>query len=77
MEGVSVVIITLNEERHLARILGDLERQTAKEFEVIVVDSRSTDSTVAVARSFLDRLPLVIVEMSRRGTSLGRNTGAA
>lgn len=77
MEGVSVVVITLNEERHLAHILGDLERQTAKEFEVIVVDSKSTDSTVAVARSFLDRLPLVIVEMSRRGTSLGRNTGAA
>ncbi|MDR1621813.1 MAG: glycosyltransferase [Synergistaceae bacterium] len=77
MKGVSVVVITLNEERHLAHILGDLERQTAKEFEVIVVDSRSTDSTVAVARSFLGRLPLRIVEMSRRGTSLGRNTGAA
>jgi glycosyltransferase involved in cell wall biosynthesis len=76
MEGVSIVVITLNEERHLADILGDLERQTAKEFEVIVVDSRSTDSTVAVARSFLGRLPLQIVEMSRRGTSLGRNTGA-
>ena len=77
MEGVSIVVITLNEERNLPHILGDLERQTAKNFEVIVVDSNSTDNTVEIANSFLDRLPLRIVVMSRRGTSLGRNTGAS
>ena len=77
MEGVSVVVITLNEEHNLPLILGDLERQTAKNFEVIVVDSKSTDTTVEVARSFMDRLPLRVVVMSDRGISLGRNTGAS
>jgi glycosyltransferase involved in cell wall biosynthesis len=77
MEGVSIIVITLNEEHNLSHILGDLERQTAKNFEVIVVDSKSTDATVEVARSFQDRLPLRIVEMSDRGTSLGRNMGAS
>jgi glycosyltransferase involved in cell wall biosynthesis len=77
MEPVSIVIITLNEERNLPNILEDLERQTAKNFEVIVVDSKSTDNTVAVARSFMGRLPLRVVEMSKRGASLGRNTGAS
>ena len=77
MEGVSIIVITLNEEHNLTNILGDLERQTAKNFEVIVVDSKSTDDTVEVARSFQNRLPLQVVEMSKRGTSLGRNTGAS
>ena len=77
MEGVSIVIITLNEERNLPRILEDLERQTTKDFEVIVVDSKSTDATIEVAESFLNRLPLRIIEMSDKGVSLGRNTGAS
>jgi len=77
MEGVSIVVITLNEERNLPRILGDLERQTAKNFEVLVVDSKSTDGTIEAARSFLNRVPLRIIEMSDRGVSLGRNTGAS
>ena len=77
MKRVSVIVITLNEENNLPHILTDLERQTAKNFEVIVVDSKSTDATVEVARSFLGRLPLRIIEMSNRGASLGRNTGAS
>ena len=77
MNQLSVVVITLNEEENLPHLLEDLERQTAKNFEVIVVDSASTDNTVAIARSFKDRLPeLNVIEMKRRGTSLGRNTGA-
>ena len=77
MEGVSIVVITLNEEQNLPHILGDLERQTSKNFEVILVDSNSTDSTVKIARSFLDNLPIRVVVMPRRGVSLGRNTGAS
>ena len=77
IEAVSIVIITLNEELNLPHILGDLERQTTKNFEVIVVDSKSADATVEVARSFINRLPLRIVEMPNKGVSLGRNTGAS
>ena len=77
MGEVSIIVITLNEERNLPYILGDLERQTFKNFEVIVVDSKSTDATLEVARSFMNILPVRIVEMSDRGVSLGRNTGAS
>ncbi|NLL37415.1 MAG: glycosyltransferase [Fretibacterium sp.] len=74
---LSVIIITLNEERNLPLLLGDLERQTVLDFETLVVDSCSLDKTVARARSFSKRLePLRIIEMPRRGVSLGRNTGA-
>ncbi|ETD67272.1 glycosyl transferase [Pelistega indica] len=75
--NLSVIIITLNEERNLPNLLNDLIAQSYQQFEVIVVDSMSTDSTVSVAESYKDRLSLSTVVMSSRGVSLGRNTGAA
>lgn len=72
----SIVIITLNEERNIANLLGDLCLQSHQDFEVLVVDSQSTDQTVKTAQAFAGRLNLTTVEMDARGTSLGRNTGA-
>jgi rhamnosyltransferase len=48
---VSIVIRCLNEERHLPRLLDGIASQTLKPFEVIVVDSGSTDRTVDIATS--------------------------
>lgn len=45
---VTAIVATLDEERHMARCLASLERFA----EVIVLDSNSTDATVAIARSF-------------------------
>ena len=45
---LSIVIITLNEERHLERCLQSLPRGS----EVVVLDSGSTDQTEAIARRF-------------------------
>lgn len=72
----SVIIITLNEAENIANLLDDLCRQTYRAFEVIVVDSNSEDSTVAIAESYQDQLNLRTVVMRNRGISLGRNTGA-
>lgn len=74
---VSIVVITLNEEKRIGRLLDDLANQTHKGFEVIVVDSNSDDSTREVAEEYLHRLPnLTVHNMGKRGVSLGRNTGA-
>ena len=59
----SIVIITLNEERNIANLLDDLCRQSHKDFEVIVVDSASTDTTVETAQKFADRLDLKTIGM--------------
>lgn len=73
----SIIIITLNEEENIAKLLGDLQAQTFTDFEVIVSDSNSDDDTLAVARRFSGSLNLRTVAMKGRGVGLGRNAGAA
>lgn len=75
-EHLSIIIITLNEAKNLPALLDDLCAQSFRNFEVIVVDSNSSDNTVAVAQSYRERLALRTIVMDKRGTSLGRNTGA-
>ena len=48
---VSAVIRAYNEAKHIGRLLEGLEQQTLKPDEVILVDSGSTDETVAIARA--------------------------
>lgn len=77
MNPLSIVVITLNEEKRIGKLLSDLSNQTHQNFEVILVDSNSEDATVSIASRFEGVLPaLTIKKMSKRGVSLGRNTGA-
>ncbi len=52
MPGCTAVIITLNEAAHIASALESVRFAD----EVIVVDSHSTDDTVAIARRYTDRV---------------------
>src|SRR3989344_8910763 len=73
----SIIIPTLNEEKFLPRLLESLARQTAKNFEVIVVDGKSKDKTVERAREFEKKLLHLTVIMSPKASlPLQRNLGA-
>lgn len=48
---VSVVIPTLNEERHIGSLLSDLDQQSEPPLEVLVVDGGSEDRTADIVRS--------------------------
>ena len=75
---LSIVIITLNEQERLPRLLDDLAVQSWKDFEIIHVDSNSDDATVALSKDQASRFPAYrVIEMTDRGVSLGRNRGAA
>jgi len=56
---VSVIVPAYNEESFLARTLESLKNQTYPNYELIVVDNNSTDSTNAIAKRYTD---LVFVE---------------
>ena len=68
---ISVVIPARNEETTLPACLEALCRQSLQDFEVIVVDSASTDCTGEVARSFGAR----VIRVEEPGVGLARQTG--
>lgn len=49
---LSIVIPTLNEEKHLPLLLDSIKKQDFKDYEIIVADAGSTDKTVEIAKSY-------------------------
>jgi glycosyltransferase involved in cell wall biosynthesis len=71
----SIVIRAFNEEHHLGRLLSGINQQSYQDFEVIVVDSGSTDSTVEIANQGSARVVSIDPAEFTFGRSL--NTGIA
>jgi len=67
---VSVVIPALNEERHLGQLLSDIQRQSLRPEEVIVVDAGSNDATARTAK----HSPTKVLH-SEPPVARGRNVG--
>lgn len=73
----SIIIPALNEEKYLPKLLDDLSKQTFRDFEVIVVDGKSEDKTIELAKTFIDKLPkLTLLTSDRRHVCTQRNLGA-
>jgi glycosyltransferase involved in cell wall biosynthesis len=72
----SIIIPALNEEKYLPNLLGDLVKQTFKDFEVIVVDGKSDDKTVEKSNAFSKTLNIRIITSERRHVCSQRNLGA-
>ncbi len=66
---ISIIIPALNEEAFLPQLLDALRIQTYKDFEVIVADANSTDSTAELARLWGARVVRGGIQ------SVGRNNG--
>lgn len=49
---ISVVIPAYNEEKYIGKCLASLQKQTFKDFEVIVVDNNCTDKTAEIAKTY-------------------------
>jgi len=65
----SVVIRCHNEEEHIGKLLTGIGQQTLSDVEIILVDSGSTDATLAIA----SRYPIKILTINRDEFSFGRS----
>jgi hypothetical protein len=73
---ISVIVPVLNGERFLVEALESVLDQTFTDFELIVVDDGSTDSTPDILREFAARDDRVIVlRRPNPGQSVARNVG--
>jgi glycosyltransferase involved in cell wall biosynthesis len=67
---LSVVIPALNEERHLGQLLADLQHQSRRPDEIILVDAGSSDATVQIANQ-----SQAVVLHGEPPVACGRNLG--
>jgi len=76
-KAVGIVIPTHNRCEALLKCLTHLENQTFRDFEVIVVDDGSTDSTPSAMQDYLKKTPLAIryVTQENSGPAKARNKG--
>ncbi len=66
----SIIIVTLNEEKNLPKLLSSIKHQKYKNYEIIVSDAGSKDKTVRIAKKFRCRI-------AKGGLpARGRNNGA-
>lgn len=68
-KDISIIIRTFNEEKHIGKLLEETNKQSISSdiFEIILVDSGSTDSTVEIAKRF----NVVLVQISPEDFSFG------
>lgn len=72
---LTIIVPTLNSAGTLGRCLKSLTVQSLKSFEVIIVDSNSSDETLNIATAFKKTLNLRIVSDERNGIASAWNLG--
>jgi len=68
---ISVIVITYNRAHFLADALDSIERQTFRDFEIIIVDDGSTDNTKEIADKYEG---IRYIRQEHSGISKARNT---
>jgi len=71
-----VVIPTFQRRETVARSVAALERQSFRDFEVVVSVDGSTDGTAAALRDLATNFPLRVVEQPNQGRAAAVNAGA-
>ncbi len=72
----TLVIPVLNEEKTIHHLLADLDNQTFKNFEVVIVDGHSQDKTLIKIAPFTRKLNLTVLDSPIRNVCHQRNLGA-
>ena len=75
--AVTVVLPTFNRARTLARALESVLSQTFSDFELIIVDDRSTDDTHEILRRYASHDKIRIITQLAPGCSAARNIGVS
>ncbi len=77
MPKVSVIIPTYNCSAYLSEAINGVLAQSFQDFEIIIIDDGSTDSTQTLVKSFQEKYPARIsyLRQENQGVAIARNTG--
>lgn len=73
--AVSIVVPAYNAAKYIYSCMDSILGQTNRDFELIVVDDGSTDSTLTALESYSNDLRVRIVHQENSGVSVARNRG--
>lgn len=76
-ELISIVVPIYNVENYLRQCLDSISEQTYKNFECIMVNDGSTDSSQQIAEEYLADSRFKLINQSNKGLSGARNTGVS
>lgn len=71
---ISIIIRTYNEEKKIGEVLESIEKQSYKNFEIIIVDSQSTDRTLDICKKYNTKI--VTIKKEDFNYSYASNVGA-
>ena len=71
---VSVIMPAYNSEVYIRESIDSVLAQSFTDFELIVVDDGSTDTTAAIVESYADNR-IRLIRQPNQGVSVARNTG--
>ncbi len=74
---ISIIIPLYRVEDYIERCLLSLEKQTFKDFEVIVVNDGSPDDSLSIVENYIEKtnLNIKIINQENSGVSMARNNG--
>lgn len=72
---ISIVIPMFNCESFIAECLESIFQQTFEDFEIIIVNDRSTDRSAEISRSYRDPRIMFLENSKNLGANLTRNVG--
>ena len=75
MPRLSIIVPLYNCERYASECIGSILSQDFTDFELIIVDDGSTDSSPEICRQFLSDPRVRLVTKRNEGVSVARNTG--
>lgn len=76
MVKYSFVVPVYNTEKYLKKCLDSLEKQTFKDFEIIVVNDGSTDNSMEILSKYEKKYDNIkIINQKNQGLSMARNNG--
>lgn len=76
-ELVSIIIRCFNEEKHIGNLINSIKSQTYNNYEIVIVDSGSTDNTLDIVKKFPVKIIKIKPEEFTFGLSLNRGCEAA